>query len=123
MKVTEQELRKRYEALEADALLELYETSDLTELASSVLKDVMIARGIEAGYLEARTIEEDAADKKISCRPASIPLPRMWIGYAIVAAFVVYGVVELALDPSAEGKISPGLLVIALAGASYWLHV
>lgn len=48
MKVTEQDLRERYEALETEQLLELQVRGTLTETATRVLEEVLAERSISA---------------------------------------------------------------------------
>jgi tetratricopeptide (TPR) repeat protein len=115
MDVTEQKLRERYESLETDDLMDLCRTSDLTELASSILKDVLSGRGVEVDDLEARLAVENVANTRESCVPVSTSLPRLGVGYAIAIAIFVYGVGEIMVDPSAEDRVSQGLFIIGFA--------
>jgi tetratricopeptide (TPR) repeat protein/membrane associated rhomboid family serine protease len=58
MEVTEQDLREQYESLETEELIEMYRNNELTELASSVLTQVLRERGISPENLSKRAAEE-----------------------------------------------------------------
>ena len=51
MKVSKQELREHYDSLKTEELLELRQAGTLTELASSVMEDVLASRGITSEHL------------------------------------------------------------------------
>lgn len=123
MEATERELRERYEALETEELIDLHRRGELTELASSVLGEVLKERGVSTKQFRKLVAEEDAkeADTTITCEPVSTSLPRLWVGYVIVAVLFIYGVAEIAVDPSMENRISPVLIIGALVGLAYWL--
>jgi hypothetical protein len=70
MKITEKDLREQYESLPTQELIELYTKNELTELASSVLVQILEERGISLENLtelaakeakEAKTSEEDVS--------------------------------------------------------------
>ena len=46
MEVTEESLRQRYSNLRTEELIEIERTSDLTELASRVIKEIFLERGV-----------------------------------------------------------------------------
>jgi hypothetical protein len=58
MEVTEEDLREQYESLETEELIEMYRNGELTELASSVLTQVLKERGISPENLPKRAVEE-----------------------------------------------------------------
>ena len=68
MKITEQDLREQYEKLETEELIELYTKTELSDLASSILTQILGERGVSPEKLpepsakeaeEAETSEED----------------------------------------------------------------
>ena len=46
MDVSEESLRQRYSEMETEELVELYKSSDLTDLASSVIEQIISERGV-----------------------------------------------------------------------------
>jgi hypothetical protein len=68
MKITEQDLREQYEKLETEELIELYTKTELSDLASSILTQILGERGVSPEKLpepsakeaeEAETSEKD----------------------------------------------------------------
>ncbi len=58
MEVSVEDLRRRYESLADGDLINLYNNGELTETASSVLKDILQARGITEGRLKEYMAEQ-----------------------------------------------------------------
>ena len=61
MKVTAESLRERYDAMNTEALSDLYHESELTDLAINVLRDVVTSRGLEWAEFSARPDREPVA--------------------------------------------------------------
>lgn len=122
MEVTEEVLRKYYESLRDDELIDFLLNSELTDTASSALKDVLAARGITKDRVKEYVTEKDKKKAELA-RPGIVTasLPKMWIGYIFAVVFFVYEVVEIMIDPSSSDKVSPLLWLIAIAGWIYWL--
>jgi hypothetical protein len=70
MEVTEKNLRERYESLETEELIELYTKTELTDLASSVLTQILGERGVPLEKLpklsEKRAKESEAYQEDAS---------------------------------------------------------
>jgi hypothetical protein len=121
MEVSAEQLHEQYESLETDELVDLHRNSDLTELATSVLSEILMSRGINSENLGLLEKEQAAEEIKAARGPIPVSLPKIWIGYLIVALFLVYGIAEVVLNPSSEEQISAPLVIISIIGWFYWL--
>ena len=115
MEVTVEDLRKRYESLENDELIDLLLNSELTQSASSVLKEVLAVRGITK-----HRVKEYATEL---AQPGIVTatLPKMWIGYIFAVVLFLYEIFETVNNPRSVHKISPVLWIIAISAWIYWL--
>lgn len=122
MEVTPEELRKRYESLQDDELIDLQLNNELSETASSVLKEVLEVRGIAENQVKEYIAEKDAKKAELD-QPGAVTaaLPKMWIGYIFVAAQVLYVFIQIMVDPDSVDEVSSLLWFIAAAGYIYWL--
>ena len=122
MEVTAEDLKQRYESLQDDELIDLHLNSELTEIASSVLKDVLAARGITEDRVKDYMAKKNAK-KTEPDRPGivTVTLPKMWIGYVFVVAQFLYVFVQMIIAADPVNEASPLLWFIAAAGYVYWL--
>jgi hypothetical protein len=121
MEVTAEQLRERYESLETEELIDLHRHSGLTDLASSVLSEVLASRGINGEGINEIEEKQETEEFKKAHGPIPISLPRVWVGYFIAVLFLVYGIAEFTLNPSSEQQASLPLIIIAFVGWFYWL--
>ena len=63
MDINEKDLRERYEALDTDELIELCGNTELTELAKSVLKNVLGERGVDWDAFQERVGKQEKEEK------------------------------------------------------------
>ena len=88
MDISEESLRQRYSQMETDELIELHRTSDLTDLALSVLEIILSERGITAE-------ERKAIGERIDEEPSKL-IPLASMGSRFIAQ-IIDGVVALLL--------------------------
>jgi len=104
MKITEEDLIEQYESLPTEELIELYAKNELTELASSVLVQILKERGISPENLskpvakeanEQQTYHEDRIkplldkEKKATARKGGTPYKRFLQIILLITGFAV----------------------------------
>jgi hypothetical protein len=105
-----------------DELLALHLDSELTDDASSVLNEILTARGINKDTIQEVVAEREEKKSELA-QPGIVTttLPKMWIGYIFAAAFFVFEVIEVIGTQNPSDEISPFLWIIAILGWVYWL--
>lgn len=80
METSEENLRKRYQALDTDRLRETRRSGGLPELALSLINEELMKRRVDQNsFLESGKGEEEYLDDLQSDR--AFVLPRFWLGY------------------------------------------
>lgn len=116
MKVTEQDLRERYETLETRELLELQAQGTLTETAAGVLEQVLAERSVstEARAAVAAELKEEASARNEEM--GSLASPGVRLGAPLIDTVLIVLIVFLS---ALVGMAAPSLgllgVVVALA--------
>jgi len=118
MKVTEQDLRERYETLETRELLELQARGTLTETATRVLEQVLAQRSVPAEDRAAITAE---IEKEASARDqemGSLASPGARLGAQIIDSILVVIIVFLS---ALIGMAAPPVAMVGVLVAVAYL--
>jgi uncharacterized RDD family membrane protein YckC len=116
MKVTEQDLRERYETLETRELLELQAQGTLTETAAGVLEQVLAERSVstQARAAVAAELKEEASARNEEM--GSLASPGVRLGAQLIDTVLIVLIVFLS---ALVGMAAPSLgllgVVVALA--------
>jgi hypothetical protein len=113
MDVTAEELKQRYESLETDALLDLYRQGNLTDLAISVMNEVLITRGWGLEDLKKLSQEQGSQESSPPQRPdklkfnwAALLITPIWLlGHRFWIWAVAYTVVMIVLTEMEIGLL------------------
>lgn len=121
VEVTQEDLKRRYEFLRDDDLIDLYLNGGLTETAISVIKGIFQARGITEDQIEHYAAGKKDADED---QPGvvTLPFPKLWIGYIFAGVAFSFEVFVSLFDPYSSNITTPITWTINLAGWLYWLY-
>lgn len=118
MEVTEKQLRERYVSLETEELIELAGEGQLTDLAQTVVVEVLASRGLEETEIKSLLVNSDV-EEPIELIPVRSSLPHLWPGFAVAIAILLGEIVVVMLYPYSQ--FSFGLIFISVVGAIYWI--
>jgi hypothetical protein len=134
MKVSEQDLRERYEGMESEQLLELHTRGSLTEAARRVLEQVLVERSVSAekrASLESEIKQRAAARDEEIASLASLGerLGAQCIDFVVVVvilllAFLFFPVVHRhTRNPCSYTQSFVRNLLLSLLGIIDWLFI
>jgi uncharacterized RDD family membrane protein YckC len=118
MKVTEQDLRERYETLETRELLELQAQGTLTETAARVLEQVLADRAIPAGERATVTAEIEAEANARDEQLAALASRGARLGAQLIDFMVVVAILFMS---AMFGLAAPALAVLGFLVAFAYL--
>ena len=119
MKTEAEALRQNYELMETEELMDRYERGSLTDVANSVLRQVLRERGVADAKIVELSLGKDGAQTSTDPELASLS-ERL---FARAIDFLVYGVIFIVGAPlnKALGSTSTGLILIFLIYLFYLL--